>query len=128
MLSVIIEASEDNTLDQLHRAILDALRWDEDHLYSFFMSGKAWDRETEYFTYDCEDDMPTLRYRDSWKVKLKNLGVKAGDRFLYLFDYGDRHEFDIEILGESTVAGKRSRPVIAERSGTMPQQYPPMDD
>jgi len=92
------------------------------------MSGKAWDMETEYSTHDCEDDMPMPRYRDSRKAKLKSLGVKAGDRFLCLFDYGDCHEFDIEILGESTVAGKRSRPVIVERRGTMPQQCPPMDD
>ena len=60
---VIIEAFESNTFDQLHRAILGTLRWDEDHLYSFFMSGKAWDRETEYSTDDCVEDMPMPRDR-----------------------------------------------------------------
>lgn len=89
MLSVIIEASEDNTLEQLHRAILGALRWDEDHLYSFFMSRKAWDMETWYSTHDCEDDMPMSRSPDSRKARMKNLGVKVGNRFLYLFDCGD---------------------------------------
>jgi len=127
MLSVIIEASEDNTLDQLHRAILGALRWDEDHLYSFFMSGKAWDMETEYSTHDCEDDMPMSRSPDSRKARMKNLGVKVGNRFLYLFDCGDCHEFDIEILGVGTISGRGFRPIIVECRGRMQEQYPLMN-
>ncbi len=36
------------TLEDLHLAIQNAYEFDNDHLYSFFMSGKAWDRKTEY--------------------------------------------------------------------------------
>ncbi|MBM4467370.1 MAG: plasmid pRiA4b ORF-3 family protein [Chloroflexi bacterium] len=43
-----IELQADQTLEDLHFAIQDAYEWDADHLYSFFMSGKAWDRGTEY--------------------------------------------------------------------------------
>ena len=43
-----IEMSADQTLEDLHFAIQDAYEWDADHLYSFFMSGKAWDESTEY--------------------------------------------------------------------------------
>lgn len=43
-----IEMRADQTLEDLHWAIQRAYRWDGDHLYSFFMSGKAWDSETEY--------------------------------------------------------------------------------
>ncbi|MBN1285143.1 MAG: hypothetical protein JXB47_07085 [Anaerolineae bacterium] len=43
-----IEMRADQTLEDLHFAIQDAYEWDADHLYSFFMSGKAWDRRTEY--------------------------------------------------------------------------------
>lgn len=43
-----IELVEDHTLEDLHWAIQEAFHFDGDHLYSFFMSGKAWDRETEY--------------------------------------------------------------------------------
>jgi hypothetical protein len=43
-----VELREDQTLEDLHFAIQDAYDWDADHLYSFFMSGKAWDTDTEY--------------------------------------------------------------------------------
>jgi hypothetical protein len=43
-----IEIRADQTLEDLHYAIQDAFVWDSDHMYSFFMSGKAWDRSTEY--------------------------------------------------------------------------------
>ena len=43
-----IEMRTDQTLEDLHFAIQDAYEWDADHLYSFFMSEKAWDESTEY--------------------------------------------------------------------------------
>jgi hypothetical protein len=43
-----IEMRADQTLEDLHFAIQRAYRWDADHLYSFFMSGQAWDETTEY--------------------------------------------------------------------------------
>jgi hypothetical protein len=43
-----IEMSADQTLEDLHFAIQDAYDWDADHLYSFFMSGQAWDESSEY--------------------------------------------------------------------------------
>jgi hypothetical protein len=43
-----IEMRADQTLEELHRAIQHAYDWDGDHLYSFFMSGKAWDGSSEY--------------------------------------------------------------------------------
>jgi len=43
-----IEMRADQTLENLHFAIQNAYGWDADHLYSFFMSGKAWDESTEY--------------------------------------------------------------------------------
>jgi hypothetical protein len=38
-----IELAEDQTLEDLHLAIQQAYCWHDDHLYSFYMSGKAWD-------------------------------------------------------------------------------------
>jgi Plasmid pRiA4b ORF-3-like protein len=43
-----IELEADQTLEDLHLAIQDAFEFDNDHLYSFFMSGRAWDQSTEY--------------------------------------------------------------------------------
>jgi hypothetical protein len=43
-----LELPEAATLEQLHEAIQGAYQFDNDHLYSFFMSGQAWDSATEY--------------------------------------------------------------------------------
>jgi len=43
-----LELRADQTLHDLHLAIQDAFDWDNDHLYAFFMSGKAWDSNSEY--------------------------------------------------------------------------------
>ena len=43
-----IEMRADQTLEALHFAIQGAYEWDADHLYSFYMSGRAWDASTEY--------------------------------------------------------------------------------
>lgn len=50
-----IEMLETQTLAELHLAIQHAFDFDNDHLYSFFMSGKAWDDSTEY---RLPDDVP----------------------------------------------------------------------
>ena len=43
-----IEIGAEQTLEALHFAIQNAYDWDADHLYSFFMSGRAWDEKSEY--------------------------------------------------------------------------------
>src|SRR5262245_23828030 len=43
-----LELPGEATLESLHFAIQNAYDFDADHLYSFFMSGKAWDAATEY--------------------------------------------------------------------------------
>lgn len=42
-----LELAEDNTLEDLHLLIQRAYSWWDDHLYSFFLSGKSWDRSSE---------------------------------------------------------------------------------
>lgn len=43
-----VELPAEATLEWLHYAIQDAYNFGADHLYSFFMSGKAWDESSEY--------------------------------------------------------------------------------
>ncbi|MFP3895513.1 MAG: IS1096 element passenger TnpR family protein [Anaerolineales bacterium] len=43
-----VEIGAEQTLEDLHYAIQHAYNWGADHLYSFFMSGRAWDGDSEY--------------------------------------------------------------------------------
>ena len=109
----------DRTLHDLHRAIRSAAKFDDDHLYSFYLSGRAWDKETEYSTGES---------RYSSRIKIGELPLRIKQHFLYLFDYGDEHTFDIQLLGAGPTAGKTRDWRIVEKHGTMPPQYEMWDE
>src|SRR3954470_10288627 len=73
------------TLEELHQAIQTAFHFDFDHLYSFFMSGRAWDSSSEYAAVP----RPGSGEKSAQRTHLDRLGLKVGASFLYLFDYGD---------------------------------------
>ena len=113
-----IDVRSDQTLEELHYAIQDAFGWDDDHLYAFFLSGKAWDASTEYIR--PEGRGPGER---SARVRLDRLGLRPRKRFLYIFDFGDewRHEIRVEKAGLRPDAGEYPR--IVEEHGEAPPQY-----
>ena len=117
-----IEVREDQTLHQFHRAIQRAFNWDDDHLYSFFLSGKAWDKNTEYASPYAEQG------RSSVKAGLGSLGLRSGQRFLYLFDYGDQLEHEVEVLGSDDCGDGVRYPHIVEAHGEAPPQYPEVEE
>ncbi|RME44529.1 MAG: plasmid pRiA4b ORF-3 family protein [Chloroflexi bacterium] len=113
----VIEIAGDQTLDDLHYAIQAAVNFDADHLYSFFMSGRAWDDATEYAS-------PYAEGRSAAGVKIRDLGLRLKQRFLYLFDYGDEHRFEVQLLAVNPDAPKGKYPRVVERHGRNPEQYP----
>ena len=111
-----IEISADNTLLELHRAIQKAYNFGDDHLYSFFMDGKAWSHES--FTSPDEEGGPWVD-----DVRIGELGLFIGQNILYLFDYGDEWHFQVE-LEEIRAEGLKPRePKIIEKKGKAPEQY-----
>ncbi len=60
-----IELRSSDTLEDLHLAIQDALDWDNDHLYSFYMSGHAHDTTSEIPGYAEDDAEPAFTIVDT---------------------------------------------------------------
>ena len=117
-----IEIAEDQTLEDLHPAIQRAYDWSDDHLYSFFMSGQAMDRQTEIGSPWSDT------YQHTHEIEIGNLGLKVGQKFLYYFDYGDSHEFDVQMLRTDPSAPLRKYPRVVARQGQVPPQYPDYDE
>ena len=115
----IFELRADQTLDHLHEAILDAADFDPDHLYSFYLSGNAWDEDTEY---------APQKARHSSHARLSDLRLRLKQRWLYLFDYGDQHEFDVQLIATSSDQPRGDYPRLIEQHGQMPPQYPGEED
>ena len=64
-----IELRSSDTLEDLHLAIQDVLGWDNDHLYSFYMTGNVRDREYEIPGYPEDYDGPDYEIVQSWETE-----------------------------------------------------------
>ncbi len=115
----MLELRGDQTLHDLHFAILDAADFDSDHMYSFYLSGRAWDEATEY---------GLQQAKHSSRTRLDNLRLRLKQRWLYLFDYGDQHEFDVQLIATSSDQPSGDYPRLIEQHGQMPPQYPDWED
>jgi hypothetical protein len=105
-----IVVSDNQTLITLHMAIQRAFQWDDDHLYSFFMSGCEWDSQ-ESMSY-CE---PTSLREEgvshpnerSANVKLSALRLRIDQKIAYVYDYGDNLSVNLVVRKISdAVVGK----------------------
>lgn len=115
----LVEMGRDQTLEQLHHAILKAADFDEDHLYAFFLSGRAWDKQTEYGASDA---------RYSSRIRIGDLPLRMKQHFLYLYDFGDEHRFDVQLIATAPERPRGGHPRIVEKHGRMPSQYPDWDE
>ncbi len=200
-----IEMRSDQTLEDLHYTIQTAYEWDADHMYSFYMSNRAWDSSTEYtlpedadpwgYDLDGEDDeeddeleageaaveeksaeelvaelvelgltaeeeqqaqeiLRDAALTEAEKIErlqllaapllddllgpdfegdvrettLDDLDLQVGQKFLYLFDYGDEYHFQIRVHAINPDAPEGEYPRVVESRGQAPAQYPEEED
>jgi hypothetical protein len=117
----IIEIPEDKTLHQLHLAIQKAFGWYNDHLYSFFMSGIRLDKRSEYTSpIDIEEAGGAIA---ATKIKLKDLGLALKKKFLYVYDFGDNLDHEIEVVGFGETDSFHKYPQLIGAFGAAPEQY-----
>jgi hypothetical protein len=117
-----IELAEDQTLEDLHLIIQQAYDWWDDHLYSFFLSGELDDQASEIGSPWSDTSLHTHQ------VQIERLNLQPGGRFLYYFDYGDSHEFDVQLLAVNPADGPGHYPRIVGKQGQAPPQYPDYDE
>lgn len=116
-----IRISSAATLYKLHKAIIDAFEFDDDHEHAFFMDNRVWSHESYFFSAPIRPGEPTTR-----KSKLEKLGLVKGSKFKYLFDFGDEWVFQckvLQILDEAT-----PKPIVVRSVGEAPEQYPEFDE
>jgi hypothetical protein len=125
----------DQTLVDLHEALRDAFGWQEEHLFSFWLSGKFWARDGSEYTHPfalASDafagwDLPIARpARKSAECALGGLRLTKGQRIAYLFDFGDEWRVRLTVR-ESGTADGGAYPRIVQSVGVAPPQYPVED-
>ena len=100
-ISRTFEIEGTDTLDDLHMEIQRGFDWDNDHMYSFFLSDRIWDRQNEYSGNPLGEHMPASFgdiSKPAGETEIGDLALEKGSVFKYLFDYGDEIVHNIEIV------------------------------
>ncbi|MBI2396048.1 MAG: hypothetical protein HYV09_41175 [Deltaproteobacteria bacterium] len=139
-----IEVPSDGLLSALHVGIQRALRWDDDHLWCFYLNGNSSDGRFEWMVdgahegprpLDVEEDVMPLT--DEWRhafddlgqdyvPRIGELGLRPSDKLLYHFDFGANHQIPVRLsaIEESLPKGTRATlPRVVEAKGARPKQY-----
>lgn len=116
-----IQISSSATLYKLHKAILSAFDFEDDHEHAFFMDNCMWSDADCFVSARMN---PGERVTKSWT--LAKLELAAGDRFKYLFDYGDEWVFQCKVLRE--LDEETAKPVVVKCVGQAPEQYPQFEE
>ena len=116
-----IRIGEQETLDSLHEVILDAFNFDDDHAHAFFLDNRYWSSVQAYYS-DYMDDAEEY----SSDVTLRQLQLKKGDKFKYLFDFGDEWRFQCKVLRE--LEERTDIPGVVRTVGEAPAQYPDWEE
>jgi hypothetical protein len=132
----IIEASENCTFDDLHDAIFQAFDRFDEHLYSFFITGK--DTKSMRSIYDAPEITHSMNVEDimgfgttkrsASKTRISDVGLNEKDVFHYLFDFGDDWWHRIKVQNVSEAKSRKKYIKLVKAMGESPPQYPDYDD
>lgn len=121
-----LELRADQTLADLGEAIPLAFGFDDDHLWSFFLSGKPWDKRSEYARVASDDLLGAGRTRLAGRLRVRD--APAGREFLFLFDYGDEWHFGVKLARTGGIEAGVAYPRVVSSVGDAPPQYPDVPD
>lgn len=121
------------SLHKFAEAIISSFNFDFDHCFGFFDNIKnvyLQDSTKKYELFaDLEDKgIEPVDSESVKKTKVKKAFEKVGEKMIFMFDYGDDWRFLVELLEIKSVNKNKKYPVILERHGQPPEQYPPIDD
>lgn len=116
-----IQISKSATLYKLHKAIISAFDFEDDHAHAFFMDNHYWSGNAAFFSMKMHgDERLTKNY------KLERLSLSKGDQFKYVFDFGDEWRFQCKVLRE--LDDQLDIPRVIRSVGESPEQYPVWDE
>ena len=111
-----------HTLEQLSEIILDLLDWDKCHLYEFRIAERLY----VHMVFLEEDDLfvDSKNSCVSCDIPIQFLGLSVSDVFVYMFDFGDCHIFQITVIDIQTASRTQYIPTLISCQGKNIIQYP----
>jgi len=135
-ISRVVALLGDHTLDDLHEIIYAAFDRYDEHLYSFYFPKQRVGRKDpppkEFTSPHMLEDPGQFgideELFDASKTRLDSLGLKIGDTFEYLFDFGDKWMHELKVKSIGPVEQEQQYPAVIEKKGDSPPQYPDCDE
>jgi hypothetical protein len=126
-ISRTIEIKDKQTLYDLHITIQHLFGWDNDHMFSFYLSEKLFDRDYEYSANPLGEHLVSnygKQSKPATDAELRDLDIQMGFSFWYLFDYGDElvHKVTVEKIREMK-SEESGFPKLIDSKGEVPPQY-----
>jgi len=103
----------DTSLHSLHLIIQDAMSWTNSHLYQFEVADRRFSEAGP------EDDYSDPPAEDAQRTLLRDLGLKQGSEFSYIYDFGDWWEHRVLVEAVFAPLAEESYPccIGGERAG-----------
>jgi len=119
-----IEIAADNTLEDLHTAILNAFGIEAGEMASFYASDDDWTQGFEVPLMDMGDAPNAITMN---QLTVGNWVNQHGKRMLYLYDFMNLWTFFCEILTKNMAEDGADLPKTIYFYGTVPKQAPEKD-
>ena len=105
-----------DSLDTLSDIILRAFEFDHDHLYKFDYRNRFGSTTSVYHPYMDEGPCTT-------EVQIGEIPLHPGTSMVYVFDFGDNWQFDVQLERIDPVDPAMRKADIVESHGKAPRQY-----
>ena len=112
------------------KVITQAFGFQFDHCFGFYdtlRDRKSCKKAFELFV-DIGEEPTNELSKGVKKIKISQAFKDRGEKMIFLFDYGDGWQFNVELKEIRNAEKWDLRPVILESVGKAPLQYPPCED
>ena len=125
-----IQIPGSKSLYNFARVITQAFGFQFDHCFGFYDAledRKNCKKAFELFV-DIGEDSTNEVAKGVKKVKISQAFKRIGEKLIFLFGYGDGWQFNVELKEIRKGDKDAAKPMVIERIGKAPLQYPPCED
>ncbi len=119
-----IEILSGQTFEDLHKAILESVNFDDSQLASFFICDENWNEQLEITLIDMSDEVEHSFNPTMAGTKIEEYVKEEKANFKYIYDFAAMWNFKAELIELKDKASKKVvYPAVVEKNGDAPTQY-----
>lgn len=124
-----IDVHSESLWEDLHLAIQKAIGFENDHLYSFFLTGEGTKSIRKRMDAP-EVACPLADPADyvTTRTRVGDIELNEKEKLYYLFDYGDEWWFELTVTDIKDGGEEEHYPAIKMVKGPLPEQYPDCEE